>query len=101
MCDSKPSVFRLIPVLRFAVLMGVGRYYLPLDHHRLDVEVIILANSEKPDVFRAVFPVRLCTAPFFAFPRDPVLRQKVLLPDAMNRGRAPPVTADVNRRSRL
>src|SRR5215813_14873052 len=101
MCDSKPSVFRLRPVLGFAVLMRVRRDYLALEHHCLDVEVIVLANSEEPDVFRSVLPVRLRAATLFAFPRDSILRQKILFPHAMNRGRTPPVAADVNRRGRL
>src|ERR1044072_7925280 len=101
MCHSNPSILSLIPVLRFAVLMRVRRDYLPFEHHCLYVEVIILANTEKPDLFRTVFPMRLRTPTLFAFPCDPILRQKILLPDAMNRRRASPVTADVNRRIRL
>src|ERR1051326_2448274 len=101
MCDSKPSIISLIPVLRFAVLMRVRRDYLPFEHHCLDVEVIILANSEKPDIFRTVFPIRLRTPTLFTFPRDPIPREKILLSDAMNRRRASPVTADENSRVRF
>src|SRR5215510_9541466 len=97
MCDSKPSVFSLIPVLGFAVLVGIRRDYLALEHYCLNVEVIILAYRKKPYVFRTIFPVRLCTPALFAFPRDSILRQKILLPDAMNGCRAPPVAADVDR----
>src|SRR6185503_19127271 len=97
MGHSEPPVFRLTPIFGLAVLIGVRRDDLTFDHHRINVEVIILTNSEKPDVLRTVFPVRLSATPFFAFPRDSVLRNEIFFTDALDCSRTAPVTTDVNR----
>src|ERR1051325_6532481 len=100
MRDSKSSVISLLPVLRLAILIGIRRDDLAPQHHGVDVEVIILTDRKKPNILRSVFPVCLRPAPLFTLPRDPVLRQKIFLPDAMNRRRAAPVAANIDGRRR-
>src|SRR6185503_10757230 len=97
MCQPETPVFTVRPIFRSAVLISVRRNHLPFKHHCLDVKVIVLTNGEKPNVFRAVLPIRLGPAPLFALPGDSVLRDEVFFTDAMNRCGAAPVTADVNR----
>ena len=57
MCQPETPVFSLGPVFRCAVWIGVRRDHLPLEHHCIDIEVIIVSNREEPNIFRTVFPV--------------------------------------------
>src|SRR4051794_6960063 len=98
MSDPKPPVFSFRPVLRFAIVVGVGRNHLSLEHHRIHIEVVLVSDSKKPDIFRTILPVRLRATPFLAFPCDPVLGNEIFLANTLNRRRAPPVAAYINRR---
>ena len=57
MRDAKTPVRGFDPVFGCAVGVGVGRDHLTFEHHGFNVEVVIVGNSEEPDVFRALFPV--------------------------------------------
>src|SRR5215217_9207036 len=96
MRDSEPAIFSLAPIFRLAIQISVRRDDLTFEHHRIDVEVIILSNCKKPDIFGAVFPVRLRATSFLTFPGDPVLRSEIFFTDALDRSRTPPVATDVN-----
>src|ERR1044071_5321909 len=97
MSHPEPAIFRFTPIFRLAVSIGIRRDDLTFEHHCINVEVKILTNSEKPDVLRTIFPVRLSTTPFLAFPGYPVLRNEIFFTDALNRCRTAPVATDVNR----
>src|SRR5689334_276568 len=96
MCQPKASIISLLPILRLAVAVGVRREHLPLEPDGFDIKVVIVRNSEEPDIFRTLFPVGLCAASLFAFPRDAILWHQVLRADAMDRRRRFPIAADVD-----
>src|SRR5574338_242103 len=98
MRHSEPSLLCLRPVFGLAIALCVRRDHLSFEHHGVDIEVIIVTNSKKPDVLRTILPVRLCAASFLTFPRDPVLGNEIFLTDALDCRRTPPIAADVNRR---
>src|ERR1041384_3684492 len=97
MGDSEPPVFCLAPIFRLAIPISVRSDDLTFKHHRIDVEVIIFANSEKPNVLRAVLPIRLRATSFLALPCDSVLRNEIFFTDALNCSGAAPVATNVNR----
>src|ERR1044072_8716437 len=100
MREPETSRLRLDPVLRRAVGICIRSNDLFLQSHGLDVEVVIVGNSKKPDFFGPLLPVCLRAPPLLAFPRNPVSRNEVLLADAVNGRRRFPVAADINRRDR-
>lgn len=101
MRHAEAPVFRLRPVFRLAIAVRIRRDHLALEHHRLDIEVIVIADCEKPDVFRAVLPVGLRAASLLTLPRDPVLRNEIFFTNTLYRRRAAPIAADINRRRGL
>src|ERR1043165_7176559 len=101
MSCSKSPVFRFAPIFRLAIPVSVRRDDATFNHHRIDVEVIIFTNSKKPDVLRAVLPVRLGPTPFLAFPCDSVLRNEIFFTDALDCCGTAPVATDVTRRCGL
>src|ERR1044072_3660666 len=101
MRDAEPSVVRFRPVFRLAIAVRIRRDDLPFEHHGVYIEVIIITNSEKPDIFRTILPVRLRAATFLALPRDPVLRNEIFFTDTLYRRRAAPVAAYIKRRRGL
>jgi len=95
MRHAEAPVFRLRPIFRLAIAVRVRRDHLALEHHGVNVEVVIITDREEPDVLRAVLPVRLRAASFLSLPRDPVLRNEIFLTNTLYRRRATPVAADV------
>ena len=95
MRHAETPVFCLRPVFRLAIAVRIRRDHLALEHHGVNVEVVIITDREEPDILRAVLPVRLRAASFLSLPRDPVLRNEIFLTNTLYRRRATPVAADV------
>src|SRR5215212_1519343 len=97
MRDAETPVFSLCPILRSSVPISIRSDDPAPDLHCLDIEVIIVTNGKKPNIFRTIFPVRLCTTPFFTFPGDTVPCDEVFFTRAVYGRRTSPVAAEVDR----
>lgn len=95
MGESKVSAVLLHPVFRLPA-DSIWSEDFPLQLYRLYVKVIGRSYSAEPNVFAVVFPVRLCTAPFFALPSNPIANAEVLFEDGGNQQGCIPVGTDIN-----
>ena len=66
-----------------------------------EIECEFVGNRKKPNIFRSIFPISLCAATFFAFPRYPVSQSEIFHSDTLNRRSRTPIAANINRSRRL
>ena len=98
-CHAEIAFRSLLPVFRPASA-AIRRNDLAADLDGVRIEIIIVPDGGKPDVFRAVFPVVQRAASFFSLPGDAVADFQMFPRGRVKRGGALPVAAKINRRRR-
>src|ERR1039458_5206443 len=79
MRNAEPPVVFLIPILGLPISISIWSDHSPLLLYCVNFKKVIVGDSAKPDIFRAILPIVDRATPLFPFPGNPILDVEIIL----------------------